>query len=558
MTHTAMLPRFLTANVIGAVLLGLIGALSWSLAGGGFLKVDSPFGEGLVTIYLFAAQDGPIMIGALAVLLSGLVAMRFPWGDGLVENIGRSRGALVALLLLGFGASLFTRVVLHQSFGLSLDEYMPEFQAGIFRSGNLLQVLPAAEFSDTENFQRFFTWTHAPEQVWGSHYRPMHAAMIALIGADLLNPLMAVVTLWAMADIARRLFPDQIEAAFVAAALLLVSPQFLATNGSGFAFATHLALNMVWLALFLRGGFGHHCLAALVGALAIGLHQVHVHPLFAAPFLVALLWGAFGSRIKTLPYFVIYGIALPVWVLWPELATFLQTGDATVLPRRIMDVDYIRNYINFAETTAAPQAGIVNLLTGVNISRFAAWISPLVLVGVIAAVMMWRHQSLIIRLCLISFLLTVGFCHLVMPNQMHSWGARYFHPVLGVLILVAVSGYCGLRRAIGIGAWRWMLTGLVASMVILLPWRAYQIDAKVGPRAAVQAALAKIDADYVILPAGDIWFGYDMLRNHADLSNRPRLIFRAPPLRTPGTIRVLTAEDLYQMGLPRGSLLEPG
>ena len=74
---------------------------------------------------------------------------------------------------------------------------------------------------------------------------------------------------------------------------------------------------------------------------------------------MALLWGAFGSRIKTLPYFVIYGIALPVWVLWPELATFLQTGDATVLPRRIMDVDYMRNYISFAETTAAPQAGIV-------------------------------------------------------------------------------------------------------------------------------------------------------------------------------------------------------
>ena len=126
-----------------------------------------------------------------------------------------------------------------------------------------------------------------------------------------------------MADIARRVFPDAPGAPALAAILLVVSPQFLATAGSGFSFAAHLAFNLLWLALFLRGTLGGHIAAAAVGFFAVGLHQVHVHPLFVFPFLAAMLLGRFGGFWKLVPYAVSYGLALPIWMMWPEISVWL-------------------------------------------------------------------------------------------------------------------------------------------------------------------------------------------------------------------------------------------
>src|SRR5262249_40387665 len=160
-------------------------------------------------------------------------------------------------------------------------------------------------------------------------------------------PALAALAVWAISDIAKRLFPDVAEAPLLAALLLLVSPQFLMTAASGFAFTAHLALNLLWLSLFLRGSLRAHCLSALAGFFAIGLHQVHFHVLFAAPFLLALLAGRFGSRAAIVPYMISYSLALALWMAWPEIAVWLQTGDSSVLPRSLAEVDYLKNYLNF-------------------------------------------------------------------------------------------------------------------------------------------------------------------------------------------------------------------
>ena len=71
--------------------------------------------------------------------------------------------------------------------------------------------------------------------------------------------------------------------------LLVCSSQFLITAMTPYAMTAHLALNMIWLWLFLRDTRGAHALAAGVAFVACGLHQVVFHPLFAAPFILSLL-----------------------------------------------------------------------------------------------------------------------------------------------------------------------------------------------------------------------------------------------------------------------------
>src|SRR3546814_2509369 len=64
---------------------------------------------------------------------------------------------------------------------------------------------------------------------------------------------------------------------------------------TAYAMTAHFALNMVWLALFLRNDWKGHFGAAVVAFLAIGLHQLQFHPLFAAGFLFWIVlqrrWG---------------------------------------------------------------------------------------------------------------------------------------------------------------------------------------------------------------------------------------------------------------------------
>jgi hypothetical protein len=448
---------------------------------------------------------------------------------------------------------------------LSLDEFLSSFQARIFLEGKLFAELPAAEFASSKYLQPFFAYRDQSHHLWASHYRPVFAAMRALFGyfgaGGLLTPTLAALSVWAIIDIAKRLFPDVSEAPLLAALLLLLSPQFLMTAASGFAFTAHLALNLAWLSLFLRGSLRAHWLAAAIGFFAIGLHQVHFHVLFAAPFLLALLAGKFGSRGAIVPYVVSYSVALVLWIMWPEIAVWLQTGDSSVLPRSLAEVDYFRNYLNFRVQTAEDIStnGLTHTLT--NVFRYFLWLSPVILPLSIVALIKHRSVGVVPLLCALSFLVSAAGTYLLMPNQMHAWGMRYYHPVLGCSILFAVAGYCALKRTIqdqSLYKGMWVLA--IASAVVLLPWRAIQVEAKVGPRAAVQRAIEAIDADYVLIDP-HLWFASDYVRNDPFLRNRPRIVYSTelPAGLAPAEkIVVLGEGDLIKMGLPTGTLLERG
>src|SRR5262249_8834667 len=95
----------------------------------------------------------------------------------------------------------------------------------------------------------------------------------------------SIILCWA---VARRLWPERPSLALMAAALLGTSSQLIVTGMTAYAMPAHLALNLAWLWLFLRGGRLGHAGALIVGFFTCGIHQVVFHPVFAAPFILQL------------------------------------------------------------------------------------------------------------------------------------------------------------------------------------------------------------------------------------------------------------------------------
>lgn len=526
---------------------------------------------GAAAIRLFIVQDTPFMPAVLvAALICWAASARFGPGAGALG----ARGAPFALALAAFGAALAAKVFAHHNFNLSGDEFVPAFQARIFLEGRILAPLSAADLPLARALQPVFVMVDAAHGLWGSHYRPVYAAMLAgaawLADASLLNPAMAALAALATHRVIRRLRPDRPEAALIGAAAMVASPQFIATAGSGFSFPAHLALNMCWLACFVRGGARGHLAAMAIGVLALGLHQVHVHALFAAPFGLALLLGALPGRAWALAYGAVYVTAMAMWMMWPELAVALQTGDWSALPRDPMAYGYARGL--FGAGPIGP--GVVRIsapplpdgpILAISMARFALWLSPALLILFCIGAAGWRRLGTIEKLCVVSVALSAAFRCVASPDQMHGWGYRYLHPWLGAMAVVAAAACAAPPAALAPRRLlRFAGLAVAASAVALVPWRLAQVDDKVGPRARAQAWLQGLDADMVAIDTEKLWFGRDLVRNDPFLRDRPILLMRdtdaGPLLAAPiaaGRVATGLEDELRGFGVSSGTALEP-
>src|SRR3546814_16813656 len=83
---------------------------------------------------------------------------------------------------------------------------------------------------------------------------------------------------------------------------------------TAYAMPAHLTVNLCWLWLVLRRRWWADIVALPLGLFAVGLHQIHYHPLFAAPILFLLLlrnaWGL--AAFYALGYLAIG----PFWADW--------------------------------------------------------------------------------------------------------------------------------------------------------------------------------------------------------------------------------------------------
>lgn len=465
-----------------------------------------------ITTYFFAG-DTACLLG-LAIFL-GFAAVTTPpaqLGRWLrFERIpSRSIAAVAALLA---AVALAGTVLVHHGIGLSYDEVMAAFDARIFLGGRLIAPLAPEWRHSVPALAPSFVLPVPGDAAWASSYLPVNAAFraaFALAGTPALTgPVLAAVAVLAVAGIARRLWPDRPDAALVAALMLATSPQVVFTAMTPYAMTAHLALNLVWLWLFLRGGRLGHGGAIAAGFLACGLHQVVFHPLFAAPFLFGLV-AARRWRLSAV-YLVAYGLIGAFWTLYGQ-GVLLASGHAGT----------------GAGVGAGYMAGKLAALLhdfdrrgldvmAMNLVRFLAWQSPLLLPLAVAALPAIRRGAPLARPLAFGIGLTVLAMFVLLPFQGHGWGYRYLHGLIGSACLLAAQGWVELSRAmeartraaaaatLGLG---WLAAGL-----LLIPGRGIEVEGFVAPYAGALAAIANDPAETILVDARALVYGADLVRN---------------------------------------------
>ena len=527
-----------------------------------------------ITGYFFVVQDAP-WLAIYAVFLIWLARRPMPpvldrlAAAGSVPWIERHAAGLAAgfaLIVCWAGA----RIVYH-GYGLSMDEFMTGFQATIFQEGRLAGLIPPDWREDTVALQPIFARRNVDAGLWAGGYLPVNAFLHAVVGLfaprTLTNAALNAVAVLAIAGVARRLWPDQRGAAIVAVVLLISSSQFLVTGMTAYAMPGHLALNLVWLWLFLRDDRIGHALAPWVGIAAVGLHQIHVHALFVMPFMLRLL---FSRRWPlALYYAALYAAGHGFWMLWWHFAgvraavgqtAAVGEGAGTILSTMMTLLDRI-------------DGGHITLIL-FDVFRFATWQNVMLLPLFILGARSLAKAPPVVRDLVWGVLLTAAVHFVLLPFQGHGWGFRYLHSVLGSFALVAAYGWVRLSGSAGTGhgdptelerATRGLVAGTVMALAIMFPVRAFQVESMVGPYAAASAGIRQIDADVVVIDPLRSWYGIDLVRNDPFLRNRPTVISglhlapeRLADLCANYDVAVLRRPELAAFGIAELSLGEIG
>jgi hypothetical protein len=456
-------------------------------------------------------------------------------------RLGRRPVALLACVVLGLTSAAAYGVV-HATL-LSGDEYNPAFQARIFANGLVRAVLPPEWVPFAGAITPIYVGYRADDHTWASRYLPGYAALktpfeAAGIG-PLLNPLLAGASVVFLALAARRLWPRDGAPAWLAVLLLAVSPQFLFTAATGYSMPAHLALNLAWLWLYLRGARPAWLALGPVGALALGLHNPFPHALFVTPFLLRTArerrWGRLAYLAAT------YGVSSGAWLVW--LRT--HSGDA-------------EGGTSLAFPFALPN--MFQLLTlAESVVMTATWQSPIAVLGVALALANWRALPDTVRDLSIGVALSFALQAFFIFDQERGWGYRYVHGVLGNVAIVGAAGLAIAARQTGPGVVaRWTAVSLAISAAVQLPYRGVQIERETRPYADAYRFVTGLQADVVLVPIGAVWYGVDLIRNDPLFARRP-VVAGVPRLspddlaalraRFGGRVREVRLDELRALGL---------
>jgi hypothetical protein len=366
-----------------------------------------------------------------------------------------------------------------------------------------------------------------PNTVWVSSYLPVNAAMrglARLVGAEgLVNPLLSAFSVIATWRIGLRLWPDRPDLALIAAALLGTSSQLIVMAMTAYAMPAHLAFNLAWLWLFLRGGKLGHSGAIVVGFLATGIHQLAFHPLFVAPFILRLLfhrrWGLSAF------YVVAYAAIGLFWLEWWPIATGFS-GVSTDDNGSTGADFFMDRFDDVLDSAGYDNVGAM----GEMLTRFVTWqnvlVAPLALIGAVLAI--WNRGP--VRALVLGVVLTLVVMGVATPTQTHGWGYRYMHGLLGSVSLTAAWAWSKLtdalpaqRRTAASGA---LVVACAVSLLVLMPVRAWQAWRYVAPFAAANAAIQSARADVVVVDHNSQVL-FDMgtvTRNDPFLGHPPRVM----------------------------------
>ncbi|WP_070155537.1 MFS transporter [Sphingobium phenoxybenzoativorans] len=532
----------------GRFLIMAAGAITLWLVG--LFLLHFTFGHGRqITHILFLDQDFP----ALLLALTGLVLFS-PLARSTDVSLPLPTARLVLPLILICALwSWAGHYLVFQDYALSRDEEVAEFGAAYLRDGLLSRPIPPEWLEYRRAIMPEFFSPFGAENHWTAAYLPVNSAIRALFwhlgDPNLAGPILLAIGLIALWRVALRLFPNRPDAVWVAMLLAFTSAQLSVTAMTPYAMTGHFALNMVWLALVLRGGWlGHGC-AVVVAIVAGGLHQYHFPPIFLAPF---LLWMVLGRRWAAfLVHFAALVVLVILWAkLWPGFLLHELGPPADV-----------RASAGVGDKAASLLRRLGNKWQPLfNLSRFMAWnnilMVPLAVLGV--AAMKWRGAVRGETVVLPLAIGCIAACVFALW-QGYGWGFRYAHGFIGPFCLLAAYGWVRLGAH---SLWPVLFASVLALVTgAFLTDRAHDY---VAPYAASHRMIHAANADVVLVdPRGGL-FATDLVRSeHGDMK-RPMVMNLA--MLTPSTldrlcanysVRLFDRSAFRPLGL-RASRLQPG
>ncbi|WP_068088678.1 hypothetical protein [Novosphingobium rosa] len=472
-------------------------------------------GQGIAGAYVLM-QDRWLLALALGVALLSALTARIARFRFRPRGMGFSPRAVAVLAVLSMAAAVAGRHWLLLDYDLSRDEQMATFDAWIYAHGRLAWPLPPEWRVDFPMLNNLFMLPVGRPVAWISSYLPGHTGLRALIGLIAPNwlggsaftgPLMLGVSLWLLWSIARTMLTR--EGASVAVLMLLLSGQSLFASMSAFAMPAHLAVNLLWLRLFLANRPRADVAALAVGFFGTGLHQPLFHPMFVAPWLALLLVRGEWRRLGL--YGVVYGASGLFWLAWPHVTHSLIWGPGS------FESDVGTSYLSRLLDLLAQNEHNLSMMSA-NLLRFTLWnhlaLIPLAALGAGLAFRDGRVAALLAGLVLPVIVMVV-----ILPYQGYGFGYRYLHGLLGNAALLAGFGWqrlapwhTRLRPALAVAS-----LGTLGLMVAQgsLTHRLYAAFSHEND--AINAS----GADYTIIGGNDGAFALDLILNRPDLSNRP-------------------------------------
>lgn len=436
--------------------------------------------------------------------------------------------------LTGVMLALGARFIYH-AHPLSMDEYAVWFQSRIFASGSLTGQFPP-EWLDRlvpPGFQNnFLAVSHASGRV-ASVYWPGFALVMApfsLIGAEwLCNPVLAALSLVAIARTCRLIFPENDAVVGWAMLFTVASPAFVAMGISYYAMTGLLLTNLVFVWGFLQPTPRRLFLAGIVGSIALTFHNPVPHILFAAPWLV---WF-FCHRPSWRQVLALMAGYAPLTLLlgagWVLLKAHMVTDLAGAPGIQLLPASHegILAHIGSAFTLPAMWILLVRLACAIKL-----WIWAVPGLLVLAGLGYVRgRENISIQLLGASAVLTFIGYFFVPFDQGHGWGYRYFHPAWSVLPILAGVVFAGKFGNEDNGAFLTLrnVAGalILGSLLILVPWQMMNIEGFIGVQLAQVPKAPTDKRSIVFLSPHHGFYLMDLVQNDPFLRNRSIRMFGA-------------------------------
>ncbi len=530
-----------------AILSVTLGAMIWGLHRYGIGERSTVTGQDPFFYFITTFEPQMLCSTALGFLICyGLTGNR-AWLTGLTARWARigplSPGQLAGLSLIVVVAVGLGRHFAYHDYDVCADESLTHFQSEVFLQGHVLAPIPAKwQAFDNATAVPLLT-VHEDAGNWCSEFLPIHSLLRVpetWLGFDGYTcALYLGLNLVLFYFLVRRLWPHHPTRAAVGLLIFATFPQVLIMSMSSYAMETHALLNTLWLLLYLSESPALFLLTPWVGVLCMGIHQPHIHPILAGPFVLLL---ALQRRFFEFFYFCgVYLAGLVFWVGYLRLIRPSSVGNGLL------------DKFGFS-------AGIQSLIQSGDVALFLTW-SPLVLTLLLPlAVMTLRRKDSLMICCLLAFVLLAAV-YVAWPTQGHGWGNRFLYPVIPLMLLLALHALGAARAALGRPATMSLIFLSAAfALAVVLPYRLWEVDQFESTHRAVHDVIDATDSDVVLLDTPSIWYGSDFVQNNPSLNNRPVVLSLAD--LTPAqltrlkqeqlSLKILGIEDLRATGQPKG------